>query len=268
MTLTPAIRLLKLDLLRDGLAYFPKVLAPSDIEILGQIADFDYELIMQPNGDPDPISQLAAEVARSSAKWGGIPVDHFRTLGTKKSADIAQVLDRVLLRLTEALERSGNCRANFRPEISYVRRHYDVSTYAPWHFDAHAAGTINFDPAYNAWVPMTSVGETSPSLEFIAGTHKAMRSGNFDPLPDKNGYPTEDWVRRNTTSKNYICPFLQPGDVVIFDHYVLHRTQIADFPPYVRTSAEMRYTIIRNQRPSLIRSWLRSVVASRQKISA
>jgi hypothetical protein len=36
--------------------------------------------------------------------------------------------------------------------------------------------------------------------------------------------------------------FAAPGDIVIFDHWTPHKTQSSEFPPYMRTSAEMRFS--------------------------
>ena len=66
------------------------------------------------------------------------------------------------------------------------RRQTRPSTYAGWHADADSAGSAPYDPCFNAWVPLAPVGTTSPSLEFVLDSDKAMRVAPAAPPAAKD----------------------------------------------------------------------------------
>jgi hypothetical protein len=63
-----------------------------------------------------------------------------------------------------------------------------------------------------------------------------MKSG--DHGNGRPGYPTEEWLQANAGPK--VAFELQPSDILIFDHWTLHRTQPLAGNVKMRTSAEMR----------------------------
>jgi ectoine hydroxylase-related dioxygenase (phytanoyl-CoA dioxygenase family) len=230
-----------LTLRREGVAFFPSLLSPSDVADLKRIADQVYDLIEAPIAPPGPNAWLVREVATSSATWGGIPIDHVKSLAEDSSA-AETCVSSIIETLARAAAPTSRSKATFRSELSYVRRHRNKLTFAPWHFDALAAGSIKQDPVFNAWVPLVDVGLNCPSLEFVPGSAHMMRSGGFDQKPDEPGFPTDLWMNTHANA-NHICAVMKPGDIVVFNHYTLHRTQVADFGNYTRTSAEMRFHV-------------------------
>jgi ectoine hydroxylase-related dioxygenase (phytanoyl-CoA dioxygenase family) len=227
-----------LNLKRDGIAFLRSAISEQLVNEFRSLADAAYSLIENPDSISDDRASLAREVAKSSAQWGGIPIDHVISLSADKQR-AAIVLDEIKSTLASKIASRVSYLADFKSELSYVRRHRDTSTYAPWHFDAYAAGTIDHDPVYNAWVPLVPVGHDKPGLEFIPGTSNNMRAERYEKW--KDGYPANGWIAERRSKR--VCVPLQPGDIAIFDHYTLHQTQISDFQPYIRTSAEMRFSL-------------------------
>lgn len=120
---------------------------------------------------------------------------------------------------------------------STFRRHQGAMTHAGWHNDADAVG-IDFDPCFNVWVPLASVGwGAKPSLEIVVDSDAKMRA-----MPDRlrENWP-DDWVRKTFADHEIVCPKLAPGDVLVFSHYTLHRTQPLADQSEPRISAEFRF---------------------------
>jgi hypothetical protein len=146
--------------------------------------------------------RAAKAVAVETLPWGGIPLNHCMIL----SDGIARPsFERILLKLKSIIGTS-----KYEPDISAVRRHSTSSTNVVWHTDAEAAGTKKYGYCITAWVPFDSVGLNRPTLEFQVG----------------------ELVRFQ----------MEPGDVVMFDHFTTHRTQPLT-NPLPRTSAEIRFSL-------------------------
>jgi ectoine hydroxylase-related dioxygenase (phytanoyl-CoA dioxygenase family) len=229
-------------LANNGLAFVPNAVDRDLVGSLRQIVDSEYARIEQPS------TNIEREISATSASWGGIAIDHVRWLAPDPKLCVS-LLNQVIAQLSAAVGRCSAMNAAFEPGLSYIRRHKNSATFAPWHLDAHAAGTIQRDPVFNAWMPLVPVGSDCPSLEFIVGAHRKTRAGEYEHQqtghPLDPGYPTAEWIEQHGANGNHICLFMEPGDVVIFDHWTPHRTQVADFAPYIRTSAEMRFHGVR-----------------------
>jgi hypothetical protein len=104
-----------------------------------------------------------------------------------------------------------------------IRRHRGAVTHLGWHTDADAAGSAQFDPCFNIWVPLASVGTALPSLEVIPKSDPKMRCVAFTTNSSKT--IPDDWRKDAFPGVEPLCPKLSPGDVLVFSHYVLHRTQ-------------------------------------------
>jgi hypothetical protein len=228
-----------LNLKRDGIAFIPNAVSREVVTELQRIVDFEYELLENPKSD------ATRDIAASSASWGGIAIDHVKLLATDTTR-AETLVDQSIAELSALLRKLSIASPVFQSSLSYVRRHRNAATFAPWHLDAFAAGTLNHDPVFNAWMPLVAVGRDCPSLEFIIGAHQRTRAGNYvhqnTGHPADAGYPTQDWVTENGADGRHICFAMAPGDIVIFNHWTPHRTQSSQFPLYVRTSAEMRFS--------------------------
>jgi hypothetical protein len=119
----------------------------------------------------------------------------------------------------------------------------------PWHFD------FNFfqhdRTALIAWVPFDPAGEDAPGLDFALPLR---------PVPTENIARLFAGGRQPTTldspddvlgpaNTNLFTQVVGPGDVVLFDPYVLHRTQRLEHPTSNRLAVEFR--MVSATKPSL-----------------
>lgn len=138
------------------------------------------------------------------------------------------------------------------PERSFFRRHRDAGKYVPWHIDADAARTASFGPdCLNVWLPLDDVGSAAPSLEFALGSHAEMRRVAL--LDSDWPYRADDWVDANAKGR-FWTPSAQLGDAVLFDHYILHRTQRVPTRRSQRMSCEFRF--VPASRAGMVKRWL------------
>jgi ectoine hydroxylase-related dioxygenase (phytanoyl-CoA dioxygenase family) len=235
----------KCDLQDDGVVVVRKAVDRKLIKAFLKNVNYAYERVKNPE------TELEKAIADSSAQWGGIAIDHIQNLATDRDAAL-QLFNHIVAQLAAALTKESGRTPTFQSPLSYTRRHINernqvAATSTTWHIDAYAAGTISQDPVCNAWMPLVPVGRTQPSLEFIPGTHIETRAGKYsykdEGRPNDAGYPDFDWIGPKMAAGHHACFVLKPGDIVIFDHWLPHRTQVAAFPAYVRTSAEMRFSL-------------------------
>lgn len=169
---------------------------------------------------------------------GGIPLPHCLEIAAHEREAIKGIFAEITARICVLVRDAAGARSVvYKPEISYVRRHDNSATHVPWHFDTYAAGTIGFDPGYNAWIPFVSAGIDCPTLEFYSGLQMAMREGRY--VKSSDGFPAQEWTAARLDPR-HLCIPMQFGDVVVFDHFTLHRTQPMAHGSAVRTSAELR----------------------------
>jgi hypothetical protein len=172
------------------------------------------------------LSSFADNADMASVKeWGGLPAS---------AVDLSGVMDPIAER---ARREFGESRLS--AEASLCRRHVKPLSYIMWHIDADGAGTHKLDPCFNVWIPLADVGTDLPSLQFIPGSHRKMRT--LPLLPPNPGHRSDEWVRANFAQSPF-TPTLRCGDALIFDHYVLHRTQPLKAQSGPRVSAELRFT--------------------------
>ena len=128
----------------------------------------------------------------------------------------------------------------FVPEKSVLRRQgVQMTSYVAWHRDAHAVQTADLGDCLNCWVPLNSVGCERPSLEFVTGSNRILQNCVVD-------YATQDSPRHDQVVAEYgasqICTaMLDLGDVLLFDHHTLHRTQPMNGAHPPRVSGEFRF---------------------------
>ena len=134
----------------------------------------------------------------------------------------------------------------FFAKRSYFRRHFGVAKQVPWHIDADAAAIYRLAASVvNVWLPLNPVGEELPSLEIVPGSHLVMRRTRL--LIGKDRYRDDAFVCKIGAPST---PRLQPGDALIFDQFLLHRTQLVGAKKAVRTACEFRF--IRPAQPTLV----------------
>jgi Phytanoyl-CoA dioxygenase (PhyH) len=168
--------------------------------------------------------------------WGGLGLPLLAGLGIPKGrmAELGTMIE------AAAEPIIGPCR--LIPALCLFRRHVYADTLLPWHIDADGAGTKDYDPCLNLWLPLVSVGEgRRPSLEIIPGSHHVMR--DEAELPADYAVRPSDWIDRRFASSERVIPTLEPGDALVFDHYLLHRSQPMARVDGPRVSGEFRVTL-------------------------
>lgn len=125
-----------------------------------------------------------------------------------------------------------------------IARNSTPNSYVTWHRDIHAVGTEEAGECFNAWIPLCSVGTNVPSLDLRPGSHRLYRS---IPVPDQTTRDVEAEIRSDEVIGNdsYETAVLNVGDVLLFDHQLIHRTQRVDNQARDRMSAELRFSYVR-----------------------
>jgi hypothetical protein len=119
---------------------------------------------------------------------------------------------------------------------SSIRRQGSRSTPVPWHRDAAAVKTLeDANNCANFWMPLDEVGVVRPSLQIAVGSATDWQSR---PVEDSDHEAPQD-VERNYS---IATAMLEPGDLLIFNHHTLHRTQPMQNGSS-RLSGEFRFAI-------------------------
>jgi ectoine hydroxylase-related dioxygenase (phytanoyl-CoA dioxygenase family) len=101
--------------------------------------------------------------------------------------------------------------------------------------------TVEYGECFNCWIPIHPVGVDRPSLQIVPGSHRKLRARAVDYTTHE---PVSDEEIRDSYGKDAIATaILEPGDVLLFGHHTLHRTQPMDTEHPERVSAELRFTL-------------------------
>jgi Phytanoyl-CoA dioxygenase (PhyH) len=139
------------------------------------------------------------------------------------------------------------------PKRSYFRRHRGMGKRVGWHADADGATIFRIAASViNVWMPLDAVGSDLPSLEIVPRSHTALRG--VPMLTGNNRSRDDAFVRALGPS---LTPQLELGDALIFDQFVLHRTQHVGAEDALRMACEFRF--VRRSAPTLqgLSGWLR-----------
>jgi hypothetical protein len=163
--------------------------------------------------------------------WGGMSIDEMLNCMADPGA-LCGILDRLAAYVPGA---------SLLRSLSVIRRRVKHRTSMPWHVDAEAASTRAHDPCVNFWVPFAPVGGgRSPTLEFLLGSAPTMRA--YQARRTGETFRLDQWVEMRLGGCRRIVPLLEPGDVVLFDHYTMHRTErVTGLKPVPRITAEVRF---------------------------
>jgi hypothetical protein len=102
-------------------------------------------------------------------------------------------------------------------------------------FIAHAGRPLPADalmPMLTCWIALTPCGEHAPGLQWAAAPTPALL------MP---GELTDTAVMSAHAATGFVQPCLQPGDAVLFDGTLLHRTHLTAQMTRQRTSLELRF---------------------------
>lgn len=217
-----------LDLATHGFTIVRDALDDTQIRNIRRIVGAAYEAADTGRASP--------EVRQRVADWGGINVMWMEQAGVSPSR-VESILDAMSDIATPIV---GRCQV--LSQISVFRRHTEPRTYIPWHIDADGAGTLAYDPCVNFWVPLDPVGVNRPALELVRRSHIAMRA--MQRLDASNAERSDEWVTQCFGQPAKQVAVLDPGDVLIFDHYTLHRTQPMAAQAGPRISGEFRVRLL------------------------
>ena len=154
--------------------------------------------------------------------------------------------------LAERFEQSL-CLVESQVNRSYFRRHRGMGKRVGWHADADGATIFRIAASViNVWMPLDAVGSDLPSLEVVPRSHTALRG--IPMLTGNNRSRDDAFVSALGPSS---IPQLELGDALIFDQFVLHRTQNVGAEDALRMACEFRF--VRRSAPTLqgLSGWLR-----------
>jgi hypothetical protein len=103
---------------------------------------------------------------------------------------------------------------------SAIRRQGASSRPVRWHRDAHAVKTHDDGNCVNFWIPVDEVGMVRPSLQIACGSAAEWKYRPVDYSAIEN--PADEDV---PLDYQVATAFLNPGDILVFGHHTLHRTQ-------------------------------------------
>jgi hypothetical protein len=235
---------------RDGFIKLPQFLSTEAVTTLIQITDWLYSTVnAAETSGREPRKTAAAEYLLTTNRiWSGLQLDTVREFLADESRDLLRRFDAVVAEIERGVMHLLGDGWEWRPEGSFFRRLTKTPAHVPWHSDAEAASTLKLGPrAISMWVPLVSVGETMPSLEFVRGSHHVMRNPETPMPPDR--HRPEEWVNA-TVAGERIAPRAEPGDVLVFDEFTLHRTQPLSGHSSQRTSCEFRFALPGSSRVS------------------
>lgn len=192
-------------------------------------------------GTPDATSRLAAAFApirdEPIAMW------HWGLDGALESDEVrGLVLDNEALVQGLALRLGGPLTVD--RSLGYGRaKRAEQRCVLPFHQDARTGYWEQ--PTIAVWTALTDCGEHAPGLEIVP-----LRLRSFFPVclyggadrPDYQYYPASAWDDLIPPWAT-VAPRLAPGDMLLFDTYVLHRTQRLPGETGRRVSFDLRATL-------------------------
>jgi hypothetical protein len=185
--------------------------------------------------------------------WDGVWLKALSAFLRQARPDLAERYERAL-RLVES-KVNGVLGPEWRyfPKRSYFRRHRGMGKRVGWHADADGATIFRVAASViNVWLPLDVVGTDLPSLEIVPGSHMLMRG--VPMLTGNNRSRDGAFVGALGPSS---VPQLELGDALIFDQFLLHRTQNVGAEDALRMACEFRF--VRRSAPTLhgLSGWLR-----------
>jgi hypothetical protein len=235
---------------QDGFIKLPQFLSAPAVANLIQITDWLYSTLNSAETTGQKLRKTAAAeyLLSTNRLWSGLQLDSVREFLADQNRDLLPRFDAVVAEIERGVAHLLGDGWEWRPEGSFFRRLAKAPSHVAWHSDAEAASTLKLGPrAISMWVPLVSVGETMPSLEFVRGSHHVMRNPETPMPPDR--HRPEEWVNA-TVAGERIAPRAEPGDVLVFDEFTLHRTQPLSGHSSQRTSCEFRFALPGSSRVS------------------
>lgn len=86
-----------------------------------------------------------------------------------------------------------------------------------------------------AWVPLVHVASDTFPLEVVPGSHRAGLRPPFD------GNTGDKWVVREYADSDFVAIEAEPGDVVFFTNFTVHRSGLLGPEQHIRIACSSRY---------------------------
>jgi len=216
-------------LARDGFTVAPRFLsAPAALELAAVVRAI-YEMLAAAETIEDP------HLADHFRRWQGVWLKPLPQFLSGADPEMAARLQRAVAAVSGRARRLLGEGWYLLEQCSFFRRPSSPTTLLRWHIDADGA-QIGKAESVNVWLPLDEVGVDLPSLDVIPGSHRKMRKL---PLLTDEDYDRDDEFAAALGAA--VTPRLQPGDALIFDQYILHRSQPTALKEFSRTSCEMRF---------------------------
>ncbi len=231
---------------RNGCLLIRDLLSPGEVDTLQRIGNISYAIgeTVAAHSAPEqlPLDISDGLLTRGYISWVRLKAS-LGCSGTDLDARLTAIVDKVG---TVAQAIYGDPTVRLLESFSVIRRHRRSPrsgelTTVPWHRDFSFVGPGGIDRSVNFWIPLTEVGEVAPSIEVIVASH-----GHMVKVPDETPgvtYIAEQWVSEHLGDLQRWTPRCKPGDVMVFDHQTVHRTQpLSTQASKDRMNFEMRWT--------------------------
>jgi hypothetical protein len=235
------------DLESDGAAVIRGFLPPAEATELRRTVGEIYALMGSTERFPDKRLGVNFKV------WDGVWLKALPAFLRRVRPDLAESYAQSLRAIEAQVQRRLGHEWRYFPKRSYFRRHLGMGKKVAWHIDADGATIFRVaSSSINIWMPLDPVGTDLPSLEIVPRSHAAMR--RIAMLAGNNRSRDDAFVSTIGASST---PQLDVGDVLIFDQFLLHRTQNVGSENAVRTACEFRF--VRRSPPTLhaLSGWAR-----------
>ncbi len=110
----------------------------------------------------------------------------------------------------------------------------------PFHQDAEFLGGR---PALNFWIPLDACGRNAPGLElWLVPQKRVWFELNLDPLTPLYQQRDISAIQAQASREQFWQPEMAPGDLLVFDSFLFHRTWLTESMFEPRYSLEIRLT--------------------------
>ena len=235
------------NLATEGVTTVRGLLAPGDAANLRRTVEEIYAVMDACERFPNRL------LGNNFRVWDGVWLKALPAFLRQARPDLAERYEQSLRLVESQIKRVLGPAWRYFPKRSYFRRHRGMGKRVGWHADADGATIFRIAASViNVWVPLDAVGTDLPSLEVVPRSHIALRG--IPMLTGNNRSRDDAFVDALGPSS---VPQLELGDALIFDQFVLHRTQHVGAEDALRMACEFRF--VRRSAPTLhgLSGWLR-----------
>lgn len=223
--LSPAM--VKAAFAETGCLYVPGVLGSNEVEELRNAIEEAQQAYSQ--NEPDPACYNPPRLTRENA----IKLAGARSMAHGSGGCLAVDAPRAMFKCCEMLERHGliNLARNYLGEAPIFSaskfmlwRVPGVGPEAGWHQDGRFLGDMHGIRSINVWTALTDCGEgeDAPGMELV------LENLDYYVMPDADSHfnwsvsdkQVDDFRKRVPV----VIPHFKAGDMLLFDHWLLHRT--------------------------------------------